>query len=108
MLLAPTPVSMLALGGEDDDENPALIPNLVEPIDHAPSERIPTPSATPPIIHMSLPAPVAPPAPDRRRTSCILCHPGEWWKVRRSAEPEAKPPVIWSENEDKEGEHNVK
>ena len=37
MLPAPTPVPMLALGGEDDDdENPALLPNPVEPIDHAP------------------------------------------------------------------------
>ena len=30
--------------------------------------------------------------------------PGEWWKVRRSAEPEAEPPVIWSEDEDEDGE----
>ena len=57
MLPAPTPVPMLALGGEDDDdENPALLPNPVEPIDHAPPEHTPTPPATPPIVHMPLPA----------------------------------------------------
>ena len=65
----------------------------------------PTPPATPPIVHMPLPAPVAPPAPDLHHTSRISGPPGEWWKVRRSAEPEADPPVIWSEDEDEDGEY---
>ena len=54
---------------------------------------------------MPLPAPVAVPAPDLHRISRISRPPGEWWKVRHSAEPEAKPPVIWSKDEHEDGEH---
>ena len=66
-------------------------------------ERTPTPPALPAIVHMPLPAPAQHPAPDLRRTSRISRPPGEWWKVRRSAEPD-EPPVIWSEEEDEDGE----
>ncbi len=105
LLPVPTPVLMLTLGGDDDDDdNPALIPNPTQPIDHAPPERTPTLPATPPIIHMPLPAPVEPPAPNLCCTLHISCPPGEWWKVRPSAEPEAEPPVIWFEDEDEDGE----
>ena len=52
---------------------------------------------------MPLPAPVEPPAPDLHCTSHILHPPGEWWKVRHSAEPEAEAPIIWSEEEDEDG-----
>ena len=74
----PTPVPMLALGGDDDDdENPALIPNPAQTIDHAPPECNSTPLATPPIIHIPLPAPVEPSAFDLHRISHILCSSGE-------------------------------
>jgi len=74
-LPVPTPALMLTLEGEE--ENPALVPNPTQPVGHAPSERNSTPPATPPIVHMPLPAPVEPPAPDLCRTSCILCPPSK-------------------------------
>jgi len=56
-------------------------------------------------VHMPLPAPVEPPAPNLHCMSHILRPPGEWWKVRCSAKSEAEPSVIWSEDEDEDGEY---
>ena len=81
------------------------IPHAELPLDAALPERTPTPPALPTIVHAPLPAHAEDPPPDLCRTSRISRPPGEWWKVRRSAEPEAEPPVIWSENEDEDGEH---
>ena len=58
-----------------------------------------------PLLPPAVPPPVnqAPP----RRTQCVSRPPGEWWKVKHTAEPEAEPPVIWSDNEEDadQGEH---
>jgi len=96
---------MLDLEGDSDVEviGPR-IPHAELPLDTALPERTPTPPASPAMVHAPLPAPVQEPPPDLHRTSRISHLPGEWWKVRRSAEPEAEPPVIWSEDEDEDGE----
>jgi len=57
------------------------------------------------IAHAPLPASAQDAPSDLHCTLHISCPPGEWWKVMCSAEPEAEPPVIWSENEDEDGEH---
>jgi len=36
------------------------------------------------------------------RTACVSCPPGEWWKVKHAAEPEAEAPVIWSDDEEED------
>jgi len=100
----PTSVPMLDLEGVHSDVEviAPCIPHAELPLDAALPERTPTPPASPAMVHAPLPAPVQDPPPDLRRTSRISRLPGEWWKVRRSAEPEAEPPVIWSEDEDGE------
>jgi len=91
----PTSVPMLDLEGDSDVEVIApCIPHAELPLDAALPERTPTPPASPAIVHAPLPAPAHDPPPDLRCTSCISHPPGEWWKVRRSAEPEAESPVI--------------
>jgi len=99
----PTSVPMLDLEGDSDIEVIApRIPHAELPLDAALPERTPTPPASPAIVHAPLPALAHDPPPDLRRTSRISRPPGEWWKVRHSAEPKAEPPVIWSEDEDGE------
>lgn len=39
-----------------------------------------------------------------RRTTRISRPPGEWWKVKHAAEPEAEAPFIWSEDEEENAE----
>ena len=96
---------MLDLEGDSDVEVIAPhIPHAELPLNTALPERTPTPPASPVIVHAPLPAPAHDPPPDLRPTSRISCLPGEWWKVRCSAEPEAEPPVIWSEDEDEDVE----
>jgi len=99
LFLAPVPTSvpMLDLEGDSDVEVIApRNPHAELPFDAALPESTPTPPASPAIVHAPLPALANDLPPDLRRTSCISRPPGEWWKVRRSAEPEAEPPVIWS------------
>jgi len=94
---------MLDLEGDSDVEVIApRIPHAELPLDAALPERTPTRPGSPVIVHAPLPAPAQHPPPDLRRTSRISRPPGEWWKVRRSADPEAEPPVILSEDEDGE------
>ena len=100
----PTSVPMLDLEGDSDVEVIApRIPHAELPFNAALPERTPTPPASPAIVHAPPPALANDPPPDLRRTSRISHPQGEWWKVRRSAEPEAEPPVIWSEDEDEDG-----
>jgi len=95
---------MLDLEGDSDVEvNAPRIPHAELPLDAALPEGTPTPPTSPAIVHVPLPALAHDLPPDLRCTSRILRPPGEWWKVRRSAEPEAEPPVIWSEDEDEDG-----
>jgi len=96
---------MLDLEGDSDVEVIApRNPHAELPLDAALPERTPTPPASPAIVHAPLPALAHNPPPDLRRTSRISHPPGECWKVRRSAEREAEPPVIWSEDEDEDDE----
>ena len=45
--------------------------------------------------------PIQPPAPEPPRcTQRVSRPPGEWWKVKHAVEPEAEPPVIWSDDEE--------
>src|SRR6266540_881781 len=94
----PTSVPMLDLEGDSDVEVIApRIPHVELPLDAALPECTPTPPASPAIVHAPLPALAHDLPPDLRRTSHISHPPGEWWKVRLSAEPEAEPPAIWFE-----------
>jgi len=99
----PTSVPMVDLQGDSDVGVIApRIPHAELPLNAALPERTPTPPALPAIVQAPLTALAHDPPPDLRCTSRILRPPSEWWKVRRSAEPEAEPPVIWSEDEDGE------
>ena len=38
------------------------------------------------------------------RTALVSRPPGEWWKVKHAAKPEAEAPVIWSDEEEDPGD----
>jgi hypothetical protein len=84
--------------GDVDDHITATLPPA--PVPELPPAPLDLPDNLPlPQLPPALP-PIPPHIPDPpRRTQCISRPPGEW-KVKHPAEPEAEPPVIWSDDEE--------
>jgi len=98
---------LLNLGGDGDDDDlttatlpPIPIPVPVPELPPAPPAPLDPPVNLPPPQLPLLP-PVPPPAQlPLRRTQRVSCPPGEWWTVKHAVQPEAEPPVIWSDDEE--------
>ena len=90
----PSPDPVFNLGGDSDEvDNPThSVHAPVHPVQPAL-----VPDSPPPAPPVDFP-PDHPPTPPRRTTR-ISRPPGEWWKVRHPAPPEAEPPVLWSDDE---------
>ena len=75
------------------------IPEVAEPHPLVPPQAVNLPPPQlPPVIPAVPPVNQAHP----RRTAHVSCPPGEWWKVKHAAEPEAEAPVIWSDDEEED------
>src|SRR5260221_6334825 len=61
-----------------------------------PVPELPPVDLPPPQLPILPPIPPHVPEPPRRTQR----PPGEWWKVKHPVEPEAEPPVIWSDDEE--------
>ena len=98
-----TPDLLLDLegNGDVDDRITATLPPVPVP-EHplAPLAPLDPPVDLPPPQLPVLP-PVPPHVPEPpRRTQRVSRPPGEWWKIKHPVEPEAEPPVIWSDDEE--------
>jgi hypothetical protein len=103
LLPAATPHMVLDLGGdsEEDDRTTASLPHV--PVAELPPLDPPVDLPPPPVPAV---VPAVPPLNQvpPRRTTRISRPPGEWWKVKHAAEPEAEAPFIWSEDEEENAE----
>ena len=93
-----TPSTVLDLGGDsdEDDQTTAILLPVLPPVpEPAPPVNLP-PAPIPPAIPAIPPVHQAP----LRRTQRVSRPPGEWWTVKHPVEPEAEPPVIWSDDEE--------
>lgn len=93
----------------DSDEDDCKTASL--PIPDLAPEVVPEVAPVEPPIHLPLPPPDLPPIPPvvpsvipaaPHHTQRVSHPPGEWWKVKHAAEPEAEPPVIWSDDEEEQ------
>src|SRR6266498_4167522 len=101
-IAAPEPLLNLEGISDEDDCKTASLPAPEHAPDNAPLEppiNLPPPDLPPmpPIVPPVIPGPP-------RHTQHISHPPGKWWKVKHQAEPEAEPPVIWSDDEE---DHDV-
>jgi transposase InsO family protein len=98
-LAAPVPATVLDLGGDsdEDDRKTASLPAIPNPLPAAEQPPVDPPADL-------LPAPQLPPAVQAplRRTLRVSRPPGEWWKVKHAAGPDAEDPVIWSDDEEEQ------
>ncbi len=94
--LAAIPDTVFDLEGDSDDEDDHTTASLpLVPVQEPPLLAPPV-DLQPPLI----PAVPVVPAAAPRRTMRVSRPPGEWWKVKHPAEPEAEAPVIWSDDEE--------
>ena len=98
------PDTVLDLGGDSDEDDRTTVSLPLVPIPELPLQP-PLIQAVPVVPAIPAPPPVIPAVPPvvhapSRRTMRVSHPPGEWWKVKHPAEPEAEAPVIWSDNEE--------
>jgi len=86
--------------GDVDDRTNATLPPVPVPVPELPPAPLVPPVDLPP-PQLSILPPIPPHVPEPpRRTQRVSRPPGEWWKVKHPVEPEAEPPVIWSDDEE--------
>jgi len=95
--LAAIPDTVFDLERNSDDEDDRTTVSLpLVPVQEPPLLAPPV-DLQPPLIPPAVPVV---PAAAPRRTMCVSCPPGEWWKVKHPAEPEPEAAVIWSDDEE--------